>query len=185
MEEFCAEIWIMKAWWAGFAFLIVADFPALFPGCREKRFTLPWRGNGDGFRARFSRALRQPRAQPDIDPGHGGELFRALHASGVGITADPRLKSFFPLKNPRDFPAGRSALKAEKKTRTIICDSSDCSIFCGIDASDNRKANTRSWSYLGNSSATNNGLYGRTVLTRFPTTNSVNSFRVNLDSAPV
>jgi hypothetical protein len=34
---------------AGFASLIVADFPALFAEFRRKRFTLLWRGSRDGF----------------------------------------------------------------------------------------------------------------------------------------
>jgi hypothetical protein len=37
---------------AGFASLIVADFPALFAEFRGKRFTLLWRGSRDGFGAR-------------------------------------------------------------------------------------------------------------------------------------
>jgi hypothetical protein len=37
---------------AGFASLIVADFPALFAEFRWKPFTLLWRGSSDGFRAR-------------------------------------------------------------------------------------------------------------------------------------
>jgi hypothetical protein len=36
---------------AGFASLIVADFPALFAEFRGKRFMLLWRGSRDGFRA--------------------------------------------------------------------------------------------------------------------------------------
>jgi hypothetical protein len=34
---------------AGFASLIIADFPALFTEFRGKRFTLPWRGSRNGF----------------------------------------------------------------------------------------------------------------------------------------
>jgi hypothetical protein len=37
---------------AGFASLIVADFPALFAEFRGKRFTMLWRGSRDGFGAR-------------------------------------------------------------------------------------------------------------------------------------
>jgi hypothetical protein len=36
---------------AGFASLIVADFPALFAEFRGKCFALLWRGSRDGFRA--------------------------------------------------------------------------------------------------------------------------------------
>jgi hypothetical protein len=37
---------------AGFASLIVADFPVLFAELHRKRFALLWRGSRDGFRAR-------------------------------------------------------------------------------------------------------------------------------------
>jgi hypothetical protein len=37
---------------AGFASLIVADFPVLFAELRGKRFALLWRGSRDGFGAR-------------------------------------------------------------------------------------------------------------------------------------
>jgi hypothetical protein len=37
---------------AGFAFLIVADFPALFTELSEMRFTLLWRDSRNGFGTR-------------------------------------------------------------------------------------------------------------------------------------
>jgi hypothetical protein len=58
IEELRDEVWALKTRLgglpptpAGFASLIVADFPALFAEFGGKRFTLLWRGSRDGFRA--------------------------------------------------------------------------------------------------------------------------------------
>jgi hypothetical protein len=60
--------------------------------------------------------------------------------------ADPSLKSFlFTLKNPQDFPAMKSALKAEMKHEAIICDSWRGPHFCDIGVSNNYSANTGSF----------------------------------------
>jgi hypothetical protein len=132
---------------AGFASLIVADFPALFaegkkkkfgrdrpPGlfaeCGGKGFTLLWRGSRDGFRPDdFHRRC----------DGHANTLTLIEDTEGNffgGFTpvewesctpwkwkADPSLKSFlFTLKNPQNFPARKFALKAEKKDEAIGCE---------------------------------------------------------------
>jgi hypothetical protein len=60
--------------------------------------------------------------------------------------ADPSLKSFvFTLKNPRDFPPRKFALKAEMKHRAIVCDSSRGPNFGDIGVVDKCNANTDSY----------------------------------------
>jgi hypothetical protein len=51
IEQHRTEISALKAPRYGFVSPIVADFPALFPEFRGKRFTLLWRGSRNGFRA--------------------------------------------------------------------------------------------------------------------------------------
>jgi hypothetical protein len=131
---------------AGFASLIVADFPGLFaegekrwfgpdtpPGLfaefRRNRFTLLWRGSRDGF---------HPRVFHGRCDGHANTLTLILDTKWNifgGFTpvkwddgarslkkADPSLKSFlFTLKNPHNFPPRKFALKAEKKNEAIGC----------------------------------------------------------------
>jgi hypothetical protein len=138
---------------AGFASLIVADFPALFAEFHGKRFTLLWRGSRDGFGRRdFHRRC----------DGHANTLTLILDTRGNifgGFTpvewcsawqskADPSLKSFlFTLKNRHNFPARKFALKAETKDYAIRCDSSYCPHIYDISVYDNCSANTRSWTY--------------------------------------
>jgi hypothetical protein len=79
--------------------------------------------------------------------------------------ADASLKSFlFTLKNPRNFPARRFALRAERKDKAIICRSDWGPNFYDISASDNCNTNTKQSAIL--SSYTNDtGRDGDTFLT--------------------
>jgi hypothetical protein len=82
------------------------------------------------------------------------------------VKADPSLKSFlFTLKNPRNFPARKSALKAEKKDKAIICNSSWGPHFRDISVYDNCNANACSFTLLGVAYANDTEMYGMTVLT--------------------
>jgi hypothetical protein len=65
---------------AGFASLIVADFPALFAKFGGKRFPLLWRGSGDRFGAADFHGRCDGPARSDVNRGHGGEHFRGHHA---------------------------------------------------------------------------------------------------------
>jgi hypothetical protein len=83
--------------------------------------------------------------------------------------ADQSLKSFvFTLKNPRNSPARKFALKAERKGRALICDYScgpgighPCS--CDIRVSDKCNANTLSYSSLGYCYANDTAMDGKTL----------------------
>jgi hypothetical protein len=162
---------------AGFASLIVADFPALFAEFRGKRLTLLWRGSRDGF---------------DGDDFHGrcdghaptltliqdtkGNVFGGftpvewMSPPQPMSLADPSLKSFlFTLKNPHNFPPKKFALKAKEKHMAIICVPPSVGRwgphFRDIFISDNCNASTDSFSDLGGSYANDTRLRGETVLT--------------------
>jgi hypothetical protein len=109
---------------AGFASLIVADFPALFAEFRGKRFTLLWRGSRDGFGARDFHGRCDGHAPTltliqDTEGNIFGGFTPVQWESGTHdkrasqrlwksncCKADPSLKSFlFTLKNPHNFPA--------------------------------------------------------------------------------
>jgi hypothetical protein len=167
---------------AGFASLIVADFPALFAEFRGKRFTLLWRGSRDGFGARDFHGRCD---------GHANTLVLILDMEGNifgGFTpvewesrewngkyrsensctkADPSLKSFlFTLKNPHNIPARKFALKADKKDEAIYCWSLLGPDFRDIGVSGNCNANTNSYTYhFGRSYANDTGLDGNTFFT--------------------
>jgi hypothetical protein len=116
---------------AGFASLIVSDFPALFTEFRGKRLTLLWRDSRDDFRA------------PDFHvrcDGHAPTLTLIQDTKGnifAGFTpvewespawprkskADPSLKSFlFTLKNPHNFPAWNICAKGRQEGRSnLLC----------------------------------------------------------------
>jgi hypothetical protein len=148
---------------AGFASLIVADFPAIFAEFSRKLFTLLWRDSRDGFGAKhFHRRC----------DGHVNTLTLIEDVKGNifgGVTpvkwespwtskckADPSRKSFlFTLKNPHSFPARKFALKAEKKDEGIYCDSSWGPYFVDVRVSDNCNANANSWTSLFGSSYVN------------------------------
>jgi hypothetical protein len=170
---------------AGFASLIVADFPAPFAEFRRNRFTLLWRGSRDGF------DVRDFRGHCD---GHANTLTLVLDTEGNifgGFTpvewesreysyqarialgrsncykADRSLKSFlFTLQNPHDFPAMKFALKAEEKDKAIECNSSWGPAFYNIGVGSYCNANTASSTYAyGSSYANDTGLDGNTFFT--------------------
>jgi hypothetical protein len=164
---------------AGFASLIVADFPALFADFGGKRSQLLWRGTRHGFGAEYFHRRCDGRAPTltlieDTDGNiFGGFTPVEWESSPYGKDkADPSLKSFvFTLKNPHNFPARKFALKAEKKDEAIYCDSSyrpdlGGPHFCDIRVSDNCNANTSSWTHqFGRCYANDTGLDGKTFLT--------------------
>jgi hypothetical protein len=80
--------------------------------------------------------------------------------TSCSFKADPSLRSFiFTLKNPRNVPARRFALKTERRYEAIPCDSERGPIFYGgIAVRDNSNANTDSNSFLGGSYTNDTGL---------------------------
>jgi hypothetical protein len=167
---------------AGFASVIVADFPALFAEFRGKRFTLLWRGGRNGFGARdFHRRCDGHANTLTLIEDTAGNIFggftpvewesRKYDPKVFGrncYKADPSLKSFvFTLMNPHNFRARKFALKAEKKDEAIYCHSSKGPYFYGGSAVANDcNANTDSWTVnFGDSYANDTGLYGKTFFT--------------------
>jgi hypothetical protein len=161
---------------AGFASLIVADFPALFAEFRGKRFTLLWRGGRDGFRVRDFHVRCDGHANTltfieDTEGNIFGGLTPVKWESGHYLfKADPSLKSFlFTLKNPHNIPARKFALKAERKEKAIFCSSSCGPLFCDIGVDNNSNANTRSYTdRFGTSYANDTGLDENTFFTGSP-----------------
>jgi hypothetical protein len=166
---------------AGFASLIVSQFPALFAEFRGKRFTLLWRGSRDGFGADDFH---------DRCDGHANTLTFIEDTAGNifggfttvkwespspwksilgddGTRADPSLKSFlFTLRNPGKFPARKFGLKANMKGEAIYCDSSLGPNFYDISVRDNCNADTgSSASSFGCRYANDTGLFGFTFFT--------------------
>jgi hypothetical protein len=79
---------------AGFASLIVADFPALFAEFGGKRFRLLWRGSRDGFRAGDFHGRCDGNANPlTLILDTGGEHFRGRYAGGVGVVVQSQGRS--------------------------------------------------------------------------------------------
>jgi hypothetical protein len=161
---------------AGFASLIVADFPALFAEFRGKRFTLLWRGSRDGFGGRDFHGRCDGHAntltliedtEGNIFGGFTPVEWESRTPKEDWSKADPSLKSFlFTLKHPHAFPATKFALKAEKKERAIICHSDWCPHFYDISVLSDCNANTKSITYLfGHSYANDTDLDGRTFFT--------------------
>jgi hypothetical protein len=158
---------------AGFASLIVADFPALFAEFHGKRSTLLWRGSRHGFDAGDFHGRCDGHANTlTLIEDTAGNIFGGFTPveweSGWKRKADPSVKSFlFSLKNPHDFPARKFVLKAEKKDKAIYCYYSGGPNFWDIGVKDNCNANTDSWTYhFGRSYANDTGLFGNTFLTR-------------------
>jgi hypothetical protein len=159
---------------AGFASLIVADFPALFAEFRETRFSLLWRGSRDGFGWRDFPGRCDGRAPTlTLIQDTAGNIFGGFTPvawdSSDTWKADPSLKSFvFTLKNPRNLAARKFALKAEGKDWAIWCDSG-CGPHFGhgeiVVGSGNCNANTYSGTSLGYAYANDTALDGRTVFT--------------------
>jgi hypothetical protein len=156
---------------AGFASLIVADFPALFAEFGEKRFTLLWRGSRDGFGVReFHGRCDGHRNTLVLIEETEGNIFGGFTPlaweSAVTFGADPSLKSFiFTLKNPHNFPAKKFGLKAEKKDCAIFCMSSWGPHFWDIGFDGLCNADTLSFTGLGHSYANDTGLDGETFFT--------------------
>jgi hypothetical protein len=125
IEQSRAEIWGLKASRAGFASLIVADFPPLFAEFRGKRFALLWRSSRDGFGARaFQRRCDRHANTLALIQDTAGNIFGGFTPvqweSERVYKADPSLKSFlFTPKNPHHFPARLLALKAEEQNRAV------------------------------------------------------------------
>jgi hypothetical protein len=167
---------------AGFASLIVADFPALFAELRGKRFALLWRGSRDGFGARHFHCRCNCHAPTlTLIQDKKGNIFGGFtpvewesrkHNGKSGpednrCKTDPSLKSFlFTLKNPHNLPARTFVLDAEGKDDAITCDSKRGPCFGDdLGVSDDCNANTDSWSDLSDCYANDTGLDGETVLT--------------------
>jgi hypothetical protein len=172
IEELRADFWALKAWCAGFASLIVADFPALFSEFGRKRFTLLWRGSRDGFGARDFHSPCDGHAPTlTLIQDTAGNIFGGFtpvewesHMGGK-FKADPSLMSFlFALKNPHNFPARTFALKADMKDYAIGCKSSGGPWFNGLCVSGNCNTND-SWSRIDLSYTNDTGLDGTHVLT--------------------
>jgi hypothetical protein len=146
---------------AGFASLIVADFPALFAEFRGKRFTLLWRGTLNGFGAGDFHGRCDGHANTltfieDTEGNYFGgftpvewESREWNETSGPEDNcpkADPSLKSFlFTLKNPHNFPPRKFALKDKKGSRAIWCSSSRGPCFWDFGIWDNSNTNVRSY----------------------------------------
>jgi hypothetical protein len=144
---------------------IISDFPEIFAEFRKKQFSLLWRGSRDGFKA------KEFHSRCD---GHSNILTVILDTEGNifgGFTplewesrewngqhgkenntlkTDDSLRSFlFTLKNPRNIPAKRFALREEKKQWAAVCTAGKGPDFYDITISDNCNVNTRSFTYLG------------------------------------
>jgi hypothetical protein len=180
---------------AGFASLIVSQFPALFAEFGGKRFTLLWRGSRDGFGGRdFHRRCDGHANTLTLILDRKGNIFGGFtpveweprertwnSATAFGrnnYKADPSLKSFlFTLKNPHNFRARKFALKAEKKDEAIDCHPSSGPDFRDIHVGDNCHECTASgysgagmpyllnFTRLGRSYANDTGLEGSTFFT--------------------
>jgi hypothetical protein len=166
---------------AGFASLIVADFPALFAEFRGRRFTLLWRGSRDGFGADgFHRRCDGHAPTLTLLRDTDGNIFGGFtpvkwesrqHNGKWGrednrYKADPSLESFlFTLKNPHNFQARKFALMKGRKDSAIRCDSCWAPDFYDIHVSESYNAKARSYSSLGCTYANDTDLDGNTVLT--------------------
>jgi hypothetical protein len=157
---------------AGFASLIVSQFPGLFAEFDGKRFALLWRGSRDGFGASDFHGRCDGHANTlTIIEDTKGNIFGGFTPveweSGFKLKADPSLNCFlFTLKNPHNFPARKFALKAAKKDEAIYCNSSCGPHFRDIGLSDNCNANTDSGtSSFGRTYANDAGLAGATFFT--------------------
>jgi hypothetical protein len=135
---------------AGFASLIVSEFPALFAEFRGKRFTLLWRGSRDGFGARDFHGRCDGHANTlTFIEDTAGNIFGGFtpvewDSSGT-YKADPSLKSFvFTLKSPHNFPARKFALKAERNDDAILCNDNWGPYFWDIGVRHMCNANTAS-----------------------------------------
>jgi hypothetical protein len=158
---------------AGFASLIVADFPALFAEFRGKRFTLLWRGRRDGFGAGDFHCRCDGHAPTlTLIQDTKGSIFGGFTAVEWESRkyncskADPSLKSFlFTLTNPHNLPARKFALKPKEMDEAICCSPSYGPHLGNISISNNCNANVNSRSCLGEFYVNDTGLDGQTVFT--------------------
>jgi hypothetical protein len=145
---------------AGFASLVVADFPALFAAFGWKRFTPLWRGSRDGFGADDFHGRCDGHAPTltlieDTEGNIFGGFTPVEWESCSFCEVDPSLKSFrFTLKNQHNLPARKFALTPPAKDWAIYCNLYWGPCFSGIWISNNCNANTGSCTSLGRSSAT-------------------------------
>jgi hypothetical protein len=151
--------------------LIISRFPEIFAEFRGKQFSLLWRGSRDGFEAQeFHRRCYGHANTLTVILDTKGNVFGGFTPveweSGWKNKADDSLKSFlFTLKHPRNIPARRFALKAEKKHLAIVCDSERGPHFCDICIKDNCTAYTDSYTHLDWSYTNDTGLAGWIVFT--------------------
>jgi thiol-disulfide isomerase/thioredoxin len=162
---------------AGFASLIVVDFPALFAEFCGKCFTLLWRGSRDGLGAGdFHRRCNGSAPTLTLLQDTDGNIFdgftpvewKSPRGRECESKSDASVKRFlFPLQNQHNFAATKFALKAEGKGRdgAIFCNFMFGPLFRDIDIYDNCNANTRSRSCLGIGYANDTGLNVTFVLT--------------------
>jgi hypothetical protein len=166
--------------------VIISDFPEIFADFGGKQFSLLWRGGRDGFGVRdfHDRCDGHANTLTLIEDTNGNIFggFTPLKCeSCLKWKADASLKSFlFTLKNPRNIPARKFALKAEKKEKAIYCDSKLGPCFNDIIISDNCNANTNSVISFGFSYTNDTGLDGRTFFTgsRYFRVNEIEVFAI-------
>jgi hypothetical protein len=153
--------------------MIISDFPEIFSEFRGKHFSLLWRGSRDGFGARDFHKRCNGHANTLVvilDPAgniFGGFTPVAWESPSAGTyKADPSMKSFlFTLKNPRNTPVRRFALKAKMKHGAIYCGSKSGPDFNDMTGKDNCNANTNSWTSLGDHYTNDTGLNAKTFFT--------------------
>jgi hypothetical protein len=158
---------------AGIDSAIVPQIPALFAEFDGKRCKLLWRGSRDGFGVKdfHGRCDGRPNTLTLVEDT-GGNIFGGFtpvewEFDGA-YRADPSLWSFlFTLKNPRNFPARKFALKAEKKDKAIICNFSYGPHFgYDIGVFGNRDPDAGSYTHIfGSIYANDTGLDGETFFT--------------------
>jgi hypothetical protein len=162
------EIAVLKGWSAAPDSQILFDLPDIFAEFKMKRFSLLWRGGRDGFGAQeFHRRCNRRANTLTVILDTEGNIFGGFtpvewdsRRSSYWKADDSQRSFLFTLKNPRNIPARRFALKAEKKWRAIRCDSGWGPRFGYGDISvcDNCNANTDSFASLGSSYTNDTGL---------------------------
>jgi hypothetical protein len=157
---------------AGFDSAIVPQIPALFADFNGKCFTLLWRGSRDGFGARDFHGRCDGHANTlTLIKDTDGNIFGGFTPVAWESPPKPKDKAdasrtsfLFTLKNPRNFPARKFGLKADRKA--LHCSSSRGPSFGDILVSDNCNAHTdSSTSDFGSSYANDTGLDGKTFVT--------------------
>jgi hypothetical protein len=176
--------------------LIVADFPALFPEFRGRRFALLLRGSRDGFGARDFHGRCDGHAPTlALIRDTRGNIFGGFtpvewesreprRAVSARLKGDPSLASFlFTVKNPHGFHASKFALRPEKQGRAIDCDSRCGPNFCDLCVRDLSNANNENFAFFdGKTDSYNNdtGMDGETFFTgaRYFTVEEIEVFKI-------